>query len=269
MYRGSAAADNNMMVYVTPQGTNIIFQYCVREEKWKKLPESPCQDSGLVVRDNTLVALGGRQNSKSVEMVCSLRGKKWKEDLPSLNNARASPAVATHSTYIFAIGGYNLISVATVEMLDQYNTWTVLNNLPHPLPYPSATVCGSKLYVVGYFSDGYSCSLSQNNLMATSSHPIRSPPALTWTPMPPSPVKHSTIACLSNKPLLVGGVDRITLADSHAIYVLFKGRWVECGSLYSGRCQCLVASLSEKKMVVMGGEKGLFQFNLVELCSVV
>ena len=100
--------------------------------------------------------------------------------------------------------------------LDQYNTRTVLNNLPRPLPHPSATVCGSKLYVAGDGGDGYSCSLSQ---IATSNHPIRSPPALTWTPMPPSLVTFSTIACLSNKPLLVGGTARNTHADSRAIYI--------------------------------------------------
>ena len=273
MERGSAIADHNI-VYVTPSGTNCIYSYHVRDDKWKKLPSSPCQYSGLVVRDSTLVAVGGMQNLSPTEKVFSLRGRKWKEDLPSLNNARASPAVATHSTYIFAIGGYDYCNaVETVEMLDQYNTWIVLDNLPHALHCPSTTVCGSKLYVIGDNGDGYSCSLSQ---IATSSHPMRSPPTLTWTPMPPSPVTHSTIACLSNKPLLVGGRDRIKHADSPTIYVLSQGQWVECGSLCGGRCECLVASLFEK-IVVVGGQKfyvplnvvDLDQFNWVELCSVV
>ena len=265
MYRGSAAADHNM-VYVTPESTNNIYQYHVRDDKWKKLPSSPYQDSGLVVRDNTLVAIGGVQTNNFMKKVFSLRGKKWKEDLPPLNNARSSPAVATHSTYIFAIGGYSDFNtrVATVEILEQYSKWTVLDNLPHPLPHPSATVCGSKFYVVGANGDGYSCSLSQ---IATSSHPMRSPPVLTWTPIPPSPVTRSTIACLSNKPLLVGGADRNTHAYSPTIYILSQGQWVECGSLSDGRYYCLVASLSEKEMVVVGDLGG--HPNMVELCSVV
>ena len=68
MVRGSAAADHNM-VYVTPQHTNNIYQYHVRDDKWKKLPSSPYVDSGLVVRDNTLVAIGGRQNYKPTKKV--------------------------------------------------------------------------------------------------------------------------------------------------------------------------------------------------------
>ena len=53
--------------------------------------EVPCKDQDyiIVVRDNTLVAIGGwKKTSFKTE---------WK-DLPP--NARASPAVATHSTYI-------------------------------------------------------------------------------------------------------------------------------------------------------------------------
>ena len=263
MFRGSAVTDHNM-VYITLRGTNSIYQYHVRDDKWKKLPSSFCRDSGLVVRDNTLVAIGGKQNYNFMKKVFSLRGKKWKEDLPPLNNARSSPAVATHSIYIFVIGGYCDYNtrVDTVEMLDQYSTWTMLNRLPHPLYHPSAIVCGSKLYVVGDYDDGYSCSLSQ---IATSSHPMRSPPAITWTPMPPSPVTYSTIACLSNKPLLVGGKDRNTFVDSRTIYILSQGQWMECGSLSVGRSRCLVASLSEKEMVVVGG----YGRNSLELCSVV
>ena len=75
MYRGSAATDHNM-VYVTSQSTNKIYQYHVRDDKWKKLPSSPYGDSGLVVRDNTLVAIGGEQNYYSMKKVFSLRGKK-------------------------------------------------------------------------------------------------------------------------------------------------------------------------------------------------
>ena len=79
----------------------------------------------------------------------------------------------------------------------------------------------------------------------------------------------STIACLSNEPLLVGGLDRNTLADSRAIYVLSQGQWVECGSLSDGRWHCLVTSISEKEMVVVGGLRDFHDCNLVELCSAV
>ena len=66
--RGSAAADHNM-VHVTPRYTNNIYQYHVRDDKlkWKKLPSSPCENSGLVVRDNTLVAIRGWQKYNSYE----------------------------------------------------------------------------------------------------------------------------------------------------------------------------------------------------------
>ena len=154
-------------------------------------------------------------------------------------------------------------------MLDEHHTWTLLDSLPRPLHLPSATVCGSELYVMpGYNDDNYSCSLSQ---VVASSYPnaMRSPPTLTWISMPLPPVSSSTIGSLCNKPLLIGGIDRNTGANSCAIYMLSQGQWVECGSLSIGRYRCLVASLSRNNnMVVVGGIVFPSRINRVELCRV-
>ena len=265
MVRGSAAADaDHNTIYVTPRGSSSIYRYHVENDVWKRLPSAPYQDSGLVIRDNTLVAIGGQETSfRAVKRLFSLRGKKWREDLPPMINVHSKPAVATHSTYVFVIGGFvnelETTPIAFVEMLDQHNTWTLLNNLPCPLGLPSATVCGSTLHVISGYSDGdgYSCSInhivSSDHHIVSSDHQKGSPPALTWKPMPQPPVIWSTAISLSKKLLLVGGTVRDTHTDSSALYVLSHGQWMKSGSLSSGRRKCLVASLSEEVVLVVGG----------------
>ena len=272
MIRGSAAPHYNV-IYVTPRGTTSIYRYHLSEDKWKMLTASPFQDSGLLVRDNALIAIGGIDLSSdhAVNKVLTLRGRKWREDLPPMNSRRSSPAVATYSTYSFVIGGNGSwignIS-ATAEMLDQHDRWTVLGQLPCPHGLLSATVCGSELYVISGYSEskGYSCSLRH---IIASNHPTTSPPALTWTPIPQTPVYRSTSICLANKLLLVGGTDRNTHDASSKLYLLSQGEWVETGSLFQHGYYYLVACPSEKTMVVVGGKCGTSSSDRVELCSVV
>ena len=271
MIRGSAAGDHNNVIYVTPQDTHKIYRYRVNEDKWKKLTSSPCKDSGLFLRDNILVAIGGTDtlSGTATNKVFTLRGKKWTEDLPPMNKSRISPAAAIYSTYSLVIGGDSSWSgefSVTLEMLDQH-VWTMLGDLPRPLGLLSATVCGSELYVISGYTEskGYSCSL---NRIAASDDPTTSPPALTWTPMPQVPVLWSTSASLSNKLLLVGGIDRNTNNASSSLYVLSQGEWVETGSLSHAVYNCLVACLSEKRMVVVGGETLTSSSDVVELCTI-
>ena len=273
MTRGSTTADHNM-VYIMPRGSYNIYGYHVDKDKWKTLPSSPVQNSGLVLRDNTLVTVAGITSQGITNKLFSLKGKKWKKKIPPLNTVRYSPTVVTHSHYMFVIGGrkdFSRSAVIEVEMLDQNNTWTLLNNLPHPLYFPSATVCGSELYVISGGGEGFSCSLDH---IVTSSHPERSPPALNWIPIPELPVLRPNSACLLDKLLLVGGIDRKTGGCSSTLYTLSHGQWEETGCLSSSRKNCLVASPSESRMVIVGGNTysntySWFLSDVVETCTVV
>jgi hypothetical protein len=83
--------------------------------------------------------------------------------------------------------------------------WYKLTDLPHPLHLPSATICGNQLYVIGDFSNGYSCSLEA---LPSADKPTASqfvPNVLSWNPLPILPVRRSTAATLCGQLVTVGG----------------------------------------------------------------
>ena len=270
MFRGSAAVDS-AYIYIRPANSNEVYKYIIQQDMWIQLQDCPYQQSGLVMMNNCLMSVGGYTSSyvPTNKLFC-LRGEEWKEQFPSMNTARFSPALAVQQHYLIVIGGYNqyCYSIASVEILDAESIkWSMLGNLPCPLDWPSATLCGEQLYVLAGKSDGegYCCSLQE---LSTSSV---LPPSLTWTPFPQPPVSDSTIATLSGVPVVVGGRGRGTGIYNSTVYALLDGQWVECGHLNEARSDCLVASLNTSHMlVVVGGIAfpGLVSAT-VQLCSVV
>lgn len=258
MIRGSAAVDSaNVYMYITPWQSSEIYEYNIHEDKWRNLPESPYQDSGLVMMNNALFSVGGHKFGTDVptNKLFRLQGEEWKEHFPNMNTARSSPALAAHTKYTFVIGGHaRYRNISSVEVIsEENNTWSiqVLGHIPHPFQHPSATLCGEQLYVLsgGDDNEGYCCSLQE---MLTSSHPIESLPVLTWTRIPLPPVHQSTIATLSRQTVLVGGTMRGSDTRSSTVYSLSRGQWVECGHFCEARFHCLAVSISQK-IVVVGG----------------
>ena len=261
---------SNMNMYVTPLDSREVYQFNISQDVWKRLPDCPYQDSGLSIKKNCLLSVGGSGYGCEIFY---LEGEGWRNRLPNMKTGRSRPAVVTLPHHLIVIGGLGQSNrpIASVEVLDdQTNTWTELQDLPRPLGYPSATVCGEQLYVLpGGWADrgeGYSCSISE---LSTSSG---SPPALTWTPIPLPPVYWSTIATLSGHPVTIGGVDRETRTYTSTVYSLSHGQWVECGHLCEARYHHLVASLTtctSHMLVVVGGHSFTGYSATVELCSVV
>ena len=257
MRRGSSTTDGRF-AYFTPDGSTSVYQYECGTEKWEKLPSCPYRDSGLVIIDRELTAVGGRDGSHDTNKLYTLRQRKWVEKYPPMNTARSSPAVVSTSDgkYLIVIGGSvgGFGWTATVEIFQvKSRRWHKLTDLPEPLSFPSATICGDQLNVIGiYDTNGYSCSLAA---LPSSDQPITSPLTLSWKPLPPLPVQFSTAATLCGQLVLIGGWRGRSPANS--IHQLVGGQWVEIGSMTSGRSWCLVASTSPDKIIIVGGN-GLF-----------
>ena len=136
-------------------------------------------------------------------------------------------------------------------------SWFQLTCLPNGPSLPSATLCGSQLYVIDKNNiNSYSCSLQAIYTNAISHE-------LTWTCLPRLPVHRSTAATFCGQLVIVGGREEGTLVCVHSIHQLIDGDWVKIGSLSTGRLECLIASISGDQMVVVGGEGAL---NSVEVC---
>ena len=273
MSRGSAVTDQ-MMTYCTPCNSKSLYRYTMTEDKWEELPQCPYRDSGLVVIDSALTAVGGWDGSYTNKLV-TLRQSRWVEEYPPMNTARCYHAVVSTSDgghmNVIAIGGAGV--GGWVDAVELFHTgrrsWSRLTSLPQPLTFPSATICGNQLHVIGVDGDGYSCSLQA---LLSSNQPIRSQSCTpTWTPLPRLPVTHSTAATLCGQLVIIGGRRGMGGSTVNSIHQLVDGQWVNIGSMSSGRYLCLVASPSPDKMVVVGGwdASGYSASDSVEVCVAV
>ena len=257
MERGSAATDGRF-VYITPLGSNSLYQYECSTEKLTELPSCPYRNSGLAIIDSELTTVGGADGPDDpTNRLFTLRQGKLVEVYPPMNTARYSPAVVSTSDgdYLIAIGGcVGGAETATVELFQvKSKRWYKLTDLPQPLPLPSATLCGDQLHVIGYEGKGYSCSLQS---LPSNDRPITSPLTLSWKPLPPLPVRWSTAATLCGQLVLIGGRQDGSLVNS--IHQLVEGQWVEgqwveIGSMTSRRWWCLAVSLSPDRILIVGG----------------
>ena len=270
MIRGSATTDGEF-AYFTPGSPTSVYRYKWREEEWEKLPPCPHWNSGPVIIDGKLTAVGGYDAYRyRTNKLLTLRKRKWVEEYPPMNTARSTPAVvsASDGEYLIVIGGYvgGGWTTATVELFQVKNRrWYKLTDLPQPLPLPSATICGDQLNVIGRDANGYSCSLQA---LPSSDQPITSPLTLSWKPLPPLPVRYSTATTLCGQLVLIGG-SRQDWLPVNSIHQLVDGQWVEIDSMTTSRFRCLVVSSSPDKITIVGGDVALLKLvDIVEECIV-
>ena len=267
MVRGPATTDGGF-AYFTPRHSTSLYQYEYSTEKWEELPACPHPNSGLVVIDRELTAVGGWDGSYCTNKLYTLRQREWVEKYPPMNTVRSSPAVVSTSDgkHLIVIGGFGGGGgwTATVELFQvKSRRWHQLTDLPQPLLLPSATICGDQLNVIDD-ANGYSCSLSS---LPSRDQPITSPLTLSWKPLPHLPVKWSTAATLCGQLVLVGG--RLGGSYINSIHQLVGGEWVEIGSMAGSRRNCLVVSPSPDKIIIVGGWKNPLQrIDEVEECFV-
>ena len=151
MDRGS----DHQFSYFTPGGSNSVYSYQWSTEKWEELPPCPNEDSGLVIINGQLTAVGGEDGSRNTNKLFTLRQSQWIEEYPPMNASRSSTTVVSSSDgqYVIVIGGCGGSGggwTATVELFQvSSRRWHKLKDLPHvqPLPIPSATICDNQLHV--------------------------------------------------------------------------------------------------------------------------
>ena len=254
MYRGSATTDHQFS-YFTPAGSMSVYSYQWSTEKWEELPPCPYHNSGLVIINGQLTAVGGWDGSRRTNKLFTLRQRQWIKEYPPMNTARYSTTLVSSSDgeYIIVIGGDGDDDrTATVELFQvSSRRWHQLKDLPQPLTHPSATICDNQLHVIGTDGNGYSCSLQA---LLSSDRPITSqsiPHLISWTSLPRLPVTASTAATLSGQLVIIGG--RQGWSPVKTIHQLLDGQWVEIGSMSCSRSECLVVSQSPDKMMIVSG----------------
>ena len=262
MIRGSATTDHQF-AYFTPRGSNLVYSYEWNTEQWNQLRSCPYCNCALVIIDGTLTTVGG-YGSGYTNKLFTLRQRQWIEEYPPMNTACSHPAVVSTSggDYIIVIGGYGSgVWTDTVELFQvKTRRWYKLTNIPQPLNFPSATICGNQLHVIGWDDNGYTCSIKN---LPSSNEPITSqsiPHLISWTSLPRLPVIRSTAATLYGQLVIIGGMHGVSSVNS--IHQLVDGKWVAIGSMSSNRRDCLVVSQSPDRMMIVGGLRTVFSLIL-------
>ena len=264
MQRGSAVT-NNTCAYFSTSGSASVHCYHFNDNKWEELPTCPHTHSALVIVDGVLIAVGGMIRPHFTNKILSFQQDKWVEEYPPMNLALSDVSAVSVSDsqqneFIITVGGCdafgwsNVVQVFSLNTLTWYHFRTVM---PVPLTYPSATVCGDNLYIVGDNSNGFSCSV--NDLLSLNPQQC--------TPLPRLPVSCTTIATLGGHPVIVGG--KQNGSPVNCIYQLVGEEWVKICLLTCGKYQCLVVSPSPHKMIVVGGVSIHFSLSSIDICCCV
>ena len=161
-----AAVDGNTLYVVVGCPA---FYYTVSTSSWSRLPDSPSFDSSSVIINNLLTVVGGHMYGTSVitNQLFSLTGKgssrEWTEKFPPMPTKRYwTIALCTEAALIVA-GGWDdksaLLGLQTVEVMNtEAIQWSTAADLPQPLWFAPASVCGDQIYILGG-SNMYTCSL--------------------------------------------------------------------------------------------------------------
>ena len=254
MTRGSATSDLQYAFFMSTNA-HFVYRYEWSTEKWDELPPCRYRNCTLVIIDGALTAVGGWDGSHDTNKLFTLRQRRWVEELPPMKAARSWTTVVSTSDgeYVLVIGGRGGDGGwTTVELFQvRSRSWSELTHLPQPLVLPSATICGNLIHVIGRDGNGFSCSLQDlpsNDQPTTSQSRSRT---ISWPPLPPLPVTHSTAATLCGQLVIIGG--KRDWSSVNSIHQLVDGQWVEIGSMSSDRMECLVVSPSPDKMMIVGG----------------
>ena len=276
---GYAVADRQF-AYFAPCQSYDAYSYHLSTEKWGCV-QNPQDDNSYHHHPITALAIIEGDltiaTSDSSYRLCAntVQQDNWLPGLLPLCRRRVDALVSASNSEYFFVFVWNeqyqfdeFIYTAEVELLEVCSqNCHKLTNLLHPLPDPSAVICGDQLYVIGSDATGYSCSLKK--LLSLTDKPITSECAQTlisWTPLPPLPVKNSTAATLSGQLVIVGGISTQEGSPVNSIHQLFNGEWMEIGSMCYRRSKCAVVCPSPNKIIIVGGEEAK---HAVEECVLV
>ena len=283
---GESVAVNGGIVYCHANSNKVLMFNSVTGQ-WTVLPECPKKYSSIAIVNGQLTAIGGsRRSFTATKTLLSLQHnqldisqQKWTEQFPPMTDYHNSPAVATTNTSLIVAGGWGLDQQkAPVEVMDtQTFHWSTVASLPHPLSQATATICGSRLYLGGGYSDGTTKSVlmcevsdllqSKPSSLATRSGLSRS--RQVWKEVTELPVVCSSLVTLQGQLLAVGGLDYATTTSEVRQYDVTTNSWNVISEMKVKRQRCFTARLPNDRVMVYGGDTPDGITDSVEIATIV
>ena len=145
--------------------------------------------------------------------------------------------------------------------------WFTAANLPEPMHFASATVCGDCIYMLGganknlaYTKSTYSCSLSTLLQSCKKSSPgahLEKASSVDrtsiWCKLTDLPATRSTCVSFHGQLLAIGGMDSMEPTTAVYMYNSATSSWEIISHMITGRCDCFAAAIPENQLIVVGG----------------
>ena len=273
-----AAVDGNTLYVVVGCPA---FYYTVSTSSWSRLPDSPSFDSSSVIINNLLTVVGGHMYGTSVvtNKLFSLTGegsgREWTEKFPPMPTKRYwTIALCTEAALIVAGGWDDKSALLGLQIVEVMNTetvqWSTAAELPQPLWFAPASVCGDQIYILGG-SNMYTCSLQallQSCKLFLAS--FRNRGVKVWKKVAAPPVTNTTCVSIRDRQVAIGGRD-LDLKPTTAIHMYnpTTDSWEVISHMGTPRRDCIAAVLPNNQLMVVGGyTNGEIKIDSVELASV-
>jgi hypothetical protein len=267
--------DSTLYVILVPE----VLCYTVSTSSWSQLPDSPIIWCSSVIINNLLTVVGGRGWSTDTvtNQLFSLTGegsdRRWSEEFPPMPTERYGTTVLCTEAALIVAGGVNTVSYAlqTVEMLNiETLQWSTAADLPQPLRFASASICGDQVYIPGG-SNMYTCSLqaliqsSKKSFLAS----FRNRGARVWKEVAAPPVTKTTCVSFHSQLLVIGGKgsDQKSTSAVH-MYNPTTDSWEVISHMGTPRFDCIAAVFPNNQLMVVGGYISIGSSESVEFASI-
>ena len=256
--------DSNML-YVKV-GMEQVYAFTVSTSMWSWLSGCPViGDCPLVVINNLLTLIGGysicvhkiRASNRLFSLTGEGSGRRWTEEFPPMPTKRwGSVALCTGTALIIAGGKIKDDSpLRTVEIMNiAAKQWSTAADLPQPVAYAPAAICGDQIYILGETSM-YTCSvvtLIQSCMSFLARFWTR-----VWNQVAAPPIKFTTSVSIRGRLLTIGGRDSDEKPTTAIhMYNPTTDSWKVISHMGTPRQLCIAAVLPNNQLMVVGGRTG-------------
>jgi hypothetical protein len=259
------------------------FCYTFSNSSWSQLPDRPTINCPSVIINNLLTLVGGHCSSGTFTTTNQLfsltgqgSGRRWSEKFPPMPTKRSETIALCTEAALIVAGGENYESrLSGLRIVEVMNTetlqWSTAADLPQPLKFAPASVCGDQVYILWKYNM-YTSSLqallqSRKSFLAS----FRNRGARVWKEVTAPPVIATTCVSIHSRLIAIGGKgsDRKSTTAIH-LYNPTTDSWEVISHMGTPRSNCIAAVLPSNQLMVVGGLNSsiLGEINSVEFASV-
>ena len=285
MYRQCDAVVDGNTVYVRDRRTVKIYSYDATTDSWSQLPDCVKERCTITVINGQLTTVGGDMSNELFSLTGEGSSKRWTKEYPPMPTKRwGTTSLCTGATLIVVGGrGEGDRVLSTVEVMNtESHQWSTAADLPQPMCWASATVCGDRIYMLGGVDISriatksvYTCTVSAllqscapSSLVAKLKKTFLSDKASEWRQVADLPVTYSTCESFYGRLLAIGGRDD-SWKTTTAVYEYSStsNSWEVISHMTTGRFSLFTAVLPNNQLMVVGGKTGTEFTDTVELAS--